>query len=736
MSRPHRLCLVLVFFLPSLICAQQVSAQGGAVTNSPDQRLSPVSNAVQGLINLDVVVTDKSGKPISGLGPKDFTLLDNGQPEKILSFHAYDGISAGPDPPVEVILLVDTLQMPTDLAFFEREEVERFLRQNGGHLAQPVSIFGLSDIGVWTLAQASIDGNALAAEIAKNKLVFIRQAVAGPKAEPFELLNLGDPAGLSGLKALGDIATAARRKSGRKLLVWVGPGWNLGSGRGFQNQGSEKGEDFESIRPGQATFDTIYWFSTLLREARISLYNFSVGENDPIRDPAAFFYLNFLNGAESVQQASIKYVDRKVLAVGSGGRVLDPNNDLVSQIDDCVHEGSVYYTLSFDPPHSEHPGEYHNLRVQVADPDLTVRTSTGYYDQPFYSDQPNPAARRVTVQQLEQVLGTARSTPEAEVERQLSDLELTERLSGAELSSWAARLRGKRARRMLVALADASAFLNPPPTEIPAGGSPDLTAQRRMVSLVVDYLNKTIPNLPNFYATRTTLRYEETPQFNAGNARPDYRPLHVVGNSKATVLYQNSKEVVDSGMAKRQKLKAKDGYLITYGTFGPLLGAVTDAIASGLTWSYWEQAAGGRNAVFHYKTPAQESHYLVDGCCLPDGDGTNAFQEVAGYHGEIAIDPASGAILRLELVADLESTTPLVRSDIMLEYGPVEIGGKTYICPVRSVSISRARSVTLLTEWDESFRTFGSYATMLNDVTFDDYHLFRVSSRILSGGPQ
>jgi hypothetical protein len=173
--------------------------------------------------------------------------------------------------------------------------------------------------------------------------------------------------------------------------------------------------------------------------------------------------------------------------------------------------------------------------------------------------------------------------------------------------------------------------------------------------------------------------------------------------------------------------------LLTYGVFGPLLGAVTDAIASGLAWNHWEPGAGGPHAVFLYKIPAEQSRYQVGACCLPDADGTSSFEETVGYHGEIAIDPTSGAILRLEVVADLKSTTPLLRSDIMIEYGPVEIGGKTYICPVRSVSISRGRSVTDLTEWDESFRTYGPYATMLNDVAFEGYHIFRTKSRMLTG---
>ena len=178
-------------FLPSLVLCLAASlwaktasaddspAQPGEALalqgQGPAQPTSLASDAAQGLINLDVVVTDNSGKPISGLGPKDFALLDNGQPQTIISFHEYDGISSTPDPPVRVILLIDTINMPFDLAAFEQEEVERFLRRNGGHLGQPVSIFGLSDAGFWTLARPSGDGNALAAEIASDRLVFIRR---------------------------------------------------------------------------------------------------------------------------------------------------------------------------------------------------------------------------------------------------------------------------------------------------------------------------------------------------------------------------------------------------------------------------------------------------------------------------------------------------------------------------------------------------------------------------------
>jgi VWFA-related protein len=685
------------------------------------QRLLSRSDELPGLINLDVVVTDNTGRPVSGLGSKDFSLLDNGQPQKILSFSAFDGNASKPDPLVAVILAIDTIGIPGHLHGLVLEEVERFLRRNGGHLAQRITIFGLSDNGFWTLAQPSSDGNALAAEIAGDRLVFIR------RWNPFESLAVREPAGLKALKALGHIAAVERRNPGKKLLLWVGPGSGIGTAR-----------DFETRDPKPRTFDTIYWFSNLLREARISLFSITVGQTDPETrtDPetGSERYMLFLNGVESAQYASLKNLDRKVLAVQSGGRVLGPEKDLVNQIDTCIQEVSAFYTLSFDPPRADHPAEYHSLHVQVREPGLTARTNTGYYDQPYYSDQANLAVKRVTVEQLERALAGARGESDSELARRLSDVKLSERLSEAKLSSWTASLRGKRARQALVALSDASAFLEPPPAEVPADAPPDADTQRSMTSLAVDYLNKMIPKLPNFYATRTTVRYEETPRLIlTASTTVDYQPLYAAASSKATVLYRNGKEVVDSSGAKGEKREAADGYLLTYGVFGPVLGAVTDAITTGLTWNRWEQGADELHAVFVYQIPAEKSRYQVGACCLPDSDGTGSFEETVGYHGEIAIDPPSGAILRLELVADLKSTTPLLRSDIMIEYGPVEIGGKTYICPVRSVSISRARSVALLTEWDESFRTYGPYATMLNDVAFERYHIFRAKSRMLTG---
>ena len=189
---------------------------------------------------------------------------------------------------------------------------------------------------------------------------------------------------------------------------------------------------------------------------------------------------------------------------------------------------------------------------------------------------------------------------------------------------------------------------------------------------------------------------------------------------------------MDTERQRRRRSKVSD--LTTYGVFGPSLEIMRQIVAdpSLVAWSRWEQDASGRRAVFAYKVPMARSLYHISACCLPDGDGKLSLNAVAGYHGEITIDPASGAILSLSVQADLKGYLPILRSDVMVAYGPVEIGGKTYICPVRSVSLMTMRTVLNDSAWGEDFLTYGPYQTAMDDFVFDQYHMFRSTSRVLT----
>src|SRR5206468_4005766 len=122
---------------------------------------------------------------------------------------------------------------------------------------------------------------------------------------------------------------------------------------------------------------------------------------------------------------------------------------------------------------------------------------------------------------------------------------------------------------------------------------------------------------------------------------------------------------------------------------------LVDAAQNKLAWGHWEQGANGPLAVFRYSVPKENSHYEVRYCCVAASYGmeSNSFNVMSGYHGEMAVDPASGVIVRVTLQAELSKEDPSSRADLAVEYGPVELGGTQYICPQRSVSISMARTI-------------------------------------------
>ncbi len=211
-----------------------------------------------------------------------------------------------------------------------------------------------------------------------------------------------------------------------------------------------------------------------------------------------------------------------------------------------------------------------------------------------------------------------------------------------------------------------------------------------MLSLSVDYIGKTIRQLPNLFATRATTSYQEslwehwTPE--SGLLR--YQPLHPVGRLQRGCALSRWR---GGGAFRAPKRAKRPPGLETSGEFGLLGTVLEDAVQSNLYWSHWEQGAAGPVAVYRYAVPPEKSHYEVGSSWVRDAKGNRVIiQHFSGYRGEIAVDPSTGTILRLVLIADTKQTDPLIKADILVEYGPMMLDGKTYVCPVRSVALSVA----------------------------------------------
>src|SRR5258708_5153978 len=130
------------------ICASAILARAQVKLNSSDS--STVIRATTRLVQLDVVVTDSSGHPVKDhLSEKDFTILEDGKPQKLsfFSFQQFEGqekqqLSQLPKLPPHVatnrpeyrhtsgppiILLLDGINTPVENQIVVRQQMLKFM---------------------------------------------------------------------------------------------------------------------------------------------------------------------------------------------------------------------------------------------------------------------------------------------------------------------------------------------------------------------------------------------------------------------------------------------------------------------------------------------------------------------------------------------------------------------------------------------------------------------------------
>jgi hypothetical protein len=360
------------------------------------------------------------------------------------------------------------------------------------------------------------------------------------------------------------------------------------------------------------------------------------------------------------------------------------------------------------------------------------------------------AQNQATIDQMDQLLATLHGQRDAKVAEQLAALELTERASSARLAKWQSDFRGARTRQALAALADASVFFSPPAAELPADPPPDSATQKQIIERTIDYVDQTLRKLPDFLAQRSTTGFEiatraqldgqhQLQLFLSRNANLSLSSLGLVhqehssgarlyyaGAWNTQVMYRDSHEVADTSSDNSGPTSVPPVFS-SRGEFGPILHVVVgDAVHSHIAWSHWEQGSSGPLSVFRYEVPAENSHYSV----VSVATGKTDFP---AYHGEIAVDSATGTIARISVESNETPPVPSAESGIAVEYGPVVIGGITYNCPLRGVTISKAPHPAANATARLSPVLVQTY---FYDVTFTHYRIFRIEIRILPATPQ
>ncbi len=308
----------------------------------------------------DVVVTGKSHKPADALTQQDFTVLDNGHPVQITHFALLHGSSAVPPP--QLLFVIDEVNATDQDVVYEFASIKRFVTQNHGQLNYPVSLAFFTESGIQVQTQPTRDGNQLAAALdhvgVSRRLIEQRSGFWGSN----ELLNRS-------LAALTNFIDKERTVPGRKIVLWISPGWPLFDNIPYSLLPSQK----------QSVFNFATYFSNGLQADHITLNSIDPsGATDAGRMVSAR-YLRFLKPLENDDHAEFGDIALQVIAAQSGGNVFIGNDSLINYFKHCIDDLNLYYEFTIPTAEPSRENPFHALEVKVNKPGLKVRTIDGYY---------------------------------------------------------------------------------------------------------------------------------------------------------------------------------------------------------------------------------------------------------------------------------------------------------------------------------------------------------------------
>jgi len=180
-------------------------------------------------IRLNVHAAPKSSPEEIGLQAQDFTVLDNKAAQPILSFKA---IAANQEP-VKVILLIDAVNTDFSRVAYTREQVQKFLKSNQGQLEYPTAIAVLTDRGTQIQKEFTNNGNLLSSSL-DHDTIGLREVTRNSG-----IWGANERVDIS-LRAVREVMAYASSLPGRKILLWISPGWPLLSGARVQLDAKQK----------------------------------------------------------------------------------------------------------------------------------------------------------------------------------------------------------------------------------------------------------------------------------------------------------------------------------------------------------------------------------------------------------------------------------------------------------------------------------------------------------------
>jgi VWFA-related protein len=418
-ERTAAIVCAIVALLPAVQTFGQSAPPPPPVQTPPTAKtLRVTTRAVQ----VSVIAHDKDGRPITGLTKNDFTIFDNGVPQKIASFAQQSSrvtadVRSAPTsvpehvfsnrleqkssvPPSVTVILLDTINTDFHDMASARAQVVKFLLQI--ELQDRIALYALtqklivlhdftSDTSVLLRALGKVEktdqgstaqleqSTALGSAIAEAQNGGHSDGNAGIFLQGLEREHVSDLTNTVDEAAAAFKAIAQHLASlpGRKNLVWVSGSfpfrldWKPGSisdAKSFDSQITEA--------------------SQALSDANVAIYpvdargllapGLPVAMNRPSQPPPATL--------DSLQ----------ALAQRTGGLAFYNTNDIGGAIRRAMDDASLTYEIGYYPTNDKWDGRFREIKVEVKRPGVHLRYRNGYIASPAEQRTPESGGRLLT----------------------------------------------------------------------------------------------------------------------------------------------------------------------------------------------------------------------------------------------------------------------------------------------------------------------------------------------------
>jgi len=383
------------------------------------------------LVQVDAIVTDKEGRPVTDLTKDDFEVLQDDRPQNVTTF-LYVATpplapvpapavptAEGPVPPIRVApesarrtiaVVVDDLTS-NDSARSARQALRSFVDQQ----MQPGDVIAIiqARVGAGALQQFSANKQELYNAIDRIRYVPRSRAqteceeVSKPEHPTDNEMDLGEALRTDifvrgTLGVLNFVVRGLKELPGRKSVVLLSDGMPCT----FADV-DPKGRGDRRVRAA------MLGLVDLANRSAVAIYTIDVRGVDPLNPVAADGQFaprlrdlgDFLANRRTTQFRSRDLLS--FLAQQTGGLFIYNTNDIVAGLRRAIDDQRGYYLIAYvpdDETFAPHAGvrDFHSLTVRVKRPGLTVRSRTGFYGYP--DEEPQPETRSLAQQMVDAVI--------------------------------------------------------------------------------------------------------------------------------------------------------------------------------------------------------------------------------------------------------------------------------------------------------------------------------------------